>query len=490
MNAQTTHSGRVHGILVLPCFAAVAALIGCAGVGVPTPEIPLLAAPLAKLSSAKLPKPPEEGITAKKQRRKEAAVQRFEQGRDFAEYKAAMFCREQGDDAACINGLKKLLKRSPGHRQARLTLADMLLEEKKPAEAIEHLQNVLEKDPLDAQAQHAMGLALDTKGDEHGALAYYERAAVLEPENEVYRSSHQAALAASRTAGPSSDGRPLPPPPGVPIPERVNRQDASAASLSKSASAAPDAPETAAVPQHGPASGPSTLAGQSNPMRRLPSFDASPSAMPDDGATAPTAEEQTDKAGGAGYSKPGEPSGNAATANRAEPATYAGPIGRDASATRGTPRRVSGPSRVEAVDARDLLEQGKEALSRGQTATAMTHFRNAIAAKPDDPQVPTAAATAALRYNQPGAAIELIEPAVKVFPKSAALHRILAASYYRRGDYAASQVAAQQALSLDNSSALSYFLVGSALARLGQPEAAETHLRQAQRLDPRYGDAR
>jgi tetratricopeptide (TPR) repeat protein len=78
---------------------------------------------------------------------------------------------------------------------------------------------------------------------------------------------------------------------------------------------------------------------------------------------------------------------------------------------------------------------------------------------------------------------------VQGFPRSAHLYQALAVAYYRRGDYASSQVAAQQALSLDNSSALSYFLVGSALARLGRAEAAEVHLRQARRLDPRFGAA-
>jgi Flp pilus assembly protein TadD len=106
---------------------------------------------------------------------------------------------------------------------------------------------------------------------------------------------------------------------------------------------------------------------------------------------------------------------------------------------------------------------------------------------PHDPQIPIAAAVSALRRNQPDVAVALLEPSLKRFAESAALRRILGAAYYRLGDYESSQVVLQQALSLDKSSALSYFLMGCTLAKLGQTAAAETHFRQARRLDARYG---
>ena len=95
-----------------------------------------------------------------------------------------------------------------------------------------------------------------------------------------------------------------------------------------------------------------------------------------------------------------------------------------------------------------------------------------------------------LQHNRPELAIELIEPAVRRFPNSAALYRILGTAYYRGGDYPSAQRALQQALSLDKTSALSYFLLGCTLARLGQADAAETQFRQAQLLDSRYAERR
>ncbi len=53
---------------------------------------------------------------------------------------------------------------------------------------------------------------------------------------------------------------------------------------------------------------------------------------------------------------------------------------------------------------------------------------------------------------------------------------MLGAAYYRTGDYKSSQVALQQALSLDKSSALSYLLMGCTLAKLGQNEVGGSPL--------------
>lgn len=133
-----------------------------------------------------------------------------------------------------------------------------------------------------------------------------------------------------------------------------------------------------------------------------------------------------------------------------------------------------------------FLEQGSQALAQGNTPMGMACFQRAIADQPDDPQIPIAAAIAALRENHPEVAIDLLEPAARQFPRSAALQRILGTAYYRRGDCRSSQVALQQALSLDKSNALSYFLLGCTQVKLGETEAAERCFRQAQLLDPKY----
>ena len=57
---------------------------------------------------------------------------------------------------------------------------------------------------------------------------------------------------------------------------------------------------------------------------------------------------------------------------------------------------------------------------------------------------------------------------------------------YRMRRYADAETALRQSLSLDNSQALSYFLLGSALEHLGKPEESERYRSEAARLDSRY----
>ncbi len=132
------------------------------------------------------------------------------------------------------------------------------------------------------------------------------------------------------------------------------------------------------------------------------------------------------------------------------------------------------------------LRKGLAALAEGSSPAALDSFRQAAATNPNNPQILIAAAGAVLRANRPDLAIELLTPGAKQFPNSAAIYRMLGAAHYRLGDFKSSQVALQQALSLDKSSALSYLLMGCTLAKLGQNETAEAHFRQARVLDSRY----
>jgi len=141
---------------------------------------------------------------------------------------------------------------------------------------------------------------------------------------------------------------------------------------------------------------------------------------------------------------------------------------------------------ADADSARSLIREGCRALGERSPQEARVCFLAAMSARPDNPQVPTSAAVAALRYNQPALAVELLQAAERQFPDSPGVQRVLGTAYYRLGDHRSSQVALQQALSLDKSSALTYFLMGCTLAKLGQAEASEAHLRQARTLDARF----
>ncbi len=129
---------------------------------------------------------------------------------------------------------------------------------------------------------------------------------------------------------------------------------------------------------------------------------------------------------------------------------------------------------------------GQRALSEGDSDAARIAFNKAVAVQPNNPQLPVIAAGAALRTNHPELAVDLLVPAARRFSKSAAIYRMLGVAHYRLGDFQASQVALQQALSLDKSSALSYFLMGCTLVKLGQVESADAFFQQARTLDPRY----
>jgi len=138
----------------------------------------------------------------------------------------------------------------------------------------------------------------------------------------------------------------------------------------------------------------------------------------------------------------------------------------------------------------NLLLSGERALAQGDLQAAKDYFLRAIALEADNPKVPLLAGTASLRANKPELAIELLSVATEKFPKDAKIHRALAVAFYRRGDYTAAYSALQQALSVDKSDALSYFLMGCTLAKLGRREAAEPYLRQAHALDAKYGFVR
>jgi Flp pilus assembly protein TadD len=138
------------------------------------------------------------------------------------------------------------------------------------------------------------------------------------------------------------------------------------------------------------------------------------------------------------------------------------------------------------------LPPGIEAVAIGKSAAEETpeetwkRYQQEQAAHPHDAQIAIGAAVLSLRSNQPKLAVRILSGAAQQFPGNAAILRNLGVAHFRLGDYHASQVALQQAITLDKSSALSYFLLGCTLAKLGQEQAADAEFRQAELLDPRY----
>ncbi len=148
------------------------------------------------------------------------------------------------------------------------------------------------------------------------------------------------------------------------------------------------------------------------------------------------------------------------------------------------------PASANAVNDTDhwaeYLAQGQDALKGRSPKLAEDLFRKAIACRPENPQIPLTAAVYALKHQQAKMALDLLAPAAQRFPTSAAVFRCLGTAHLQTGDYPAAEKDLEQALVLDKSSALTYFLLGCTRMKLRQIEAADANFRQAESLDPRY----
>ena len=410
--------------------------------------IGVLAAMLAGCATIQSSIPKAEDISGKRRERSEAALRRFDETRDRAEFEAAQAHWSQGDADRCRESLEELLERNPDHLDARLLLAELLLDDNRPEEALRYLQPATEAHADDAQVQYIMGLVLDSTGQRDAALAHYERAARLEPDNEVYAVSYQPEMMSAMGLEEPPESF-APPPDGPPPPAEVS-------------SNSPNDP------------------GQE--PARLRSEPVSPD-NPSDSADSPVRGDSADSAAPkVGDSDRPKMSGRSVYPVQSVECTEAVDCAGDAD--------PANDIAATSISASVLIQKGAKAIAAGSVEVGQAYFWEAAALRPDDPQIPISAAVSSLRHNQPEVAVELLEPAVAAFPDSAALQRILGTAYYRRGDYKSSQLALQHALSLDKSSALSYFLLGCTLVKLGQSEAAETCFRQARVIDPRYAAQR
>lgn len=339
------HARVSNGLLWLPISAVMC--IGCAS------------NPLKKLVA------PVANVAPERELRSEEAIAEFERHRDQAQFTAALTRWREGDLIECRMTLDEIIERNPEHTEARLLLAELLLVEKQPQTALQHVQNVLNLEPENPVAIHTAGLVQEALGNNSAALEQYKRATELEPDNEVFLLSYDVAVGAPPR---QVDGRPV-----------------------------------------------GQVAGRE--------------------------------------------------------------LGVDHSNESASPAAGREPWRA-------LLDEAELALKRGDDDAGREAFDRAMRFSGDDPQIPISIGVLILRYNRPELAQEYLEPAVTRFPNDHRLHRTLGLALYRQGQYEASQVSLGQALSLDNTDALSYVLLGSVLSKLGDRAAAENYLLEAQRLDP------
>jgi Flp pilus assembly protein TadD len=127
-------------------------------------------------------------ISENREERATEAVRNFENRRDAAQLEAALDRWRQGNPAMAESMLLAIVKRRPDNYDARMRLAELLWS-RSDAAAEPHLRAVLEAQPARAEAHHALGLLLDGTGRVDEARHHLAKAAELEPENEIYRTT-------------------------------------------------------------------------------------------------------------------------------------------------------------------------------------------------------------------------------------------------------------------------------------------------------------
>lgn len=414
-------------------------------------------------------------------KRVKEAARAFDERRDEVEFQAATACWRHHDAEGCRHLLGRLLKRNADHLPARLLLTETYLVEDRLDQAEETFVPAKKDYGDDPRVLHMAGMLAEAAGDSKQALTYYQRAAKLAPGDEIYRLSYEAV--------------------------KDDLAEAKPARLAKHATAAKRTKVKTAASKKRP--GKPTEQAERQASSHGKSHQSPPSESRSDDvhpATATSREKDESVTADAPSKSRSQTDGSTKRESTADqPILRATSPARQLSFTDDVPSSKSNevgqdhttgkPPSPAADDARlaDLPEAAKKLLAKGDAAlsadavdSAHRFFRQAQQAARQEPQVAISAAVMAMRHDELELAAEVAGDGLKAFPRSAGLYRVLGTVRYRLGDYPAARQALEEAIALDNSQALSYFLMGSTLLKLGQPEAAERHFQQARRLDARY----
>lgn len=440
-------------------------------------------------------------------------VAQYESQRDLAQFEAACTHLAAGQREGCRELIEDLVHRNPGHRDARLLLAQLYLEEDRPLGALEQVELALARWPNDAAVWHTMGLVLEASGQSAAALEHFRRAASLDPTSELFQLSYQTARDSARgvsaaSAAGGSPATPVAPPgllPSAPVSAIAGANPPPAHGPALANSLAPTnrlahtnsyEPTSAPAPTNGAAPAPlAPLPGAASPLLAYPHSHAEAawpeepvaltSGAPGESAIVPTAYSGADVAVDTPRAEEALAPPQAADTERPARRLVA-PVVDGAV----EPVSQSIPHDLPFTAAEQFIDHGGRLLAAGARDSAIEWFEQGLSMAPDDPQLAVSAVVAALRAGQPEMALKLAEPAQARFPDSAPIHRAAGLAHFRLGRFDASQVALQQALSLDNSDALAYFLLSATLSRMGRAEEAAWHLRRAREIEPKWFGSR
>lgn len=141
---------------------------------------------------------------------------------------------------------------------------------------------------------------------------------------------------------------------------------------------------------------------------------------------------------------------------------------------------------ARSASGRQKLEEASEALAMNNTPGAVLLILAAIHDEPQNRDIPHKTASALLRSHQSAFATEILEPSLAHHPYDAALLRLYGAALIELGRPNEAQTPLSLSLSLDNRSALTYFLLAESTEAAGDTVAAAPLYERAAQLDPRF----
>ena len=141
--------------------------------------------------AAHVPTAPD--VSATRQRRQEGVLRGFEQRRQQAQYQAALSRWQQQDTEECRRLLADLIERQPEHLEATLLMAELEASLGEHEAALAKVRRLVENRPADARGHYTLAMLLDGAGQSAEAVAHFQRASQLNPDNEIYRLSYHAA---------------------------------------------------------------------------------------------------------------------------------------------------------------------------------------------------------------------------------------------------------------------------------------------------------
>jgi len=167
---------RLIAKLLTPCL-----VLGCVGCAAPSSRGGSRAVALPDVSAAEQHSAADSALAA--ERRAEMQFQLAE-----ARWR-------RNEVAACQALLEEVVQRDPYHRGANLRLAEVYLLRKQPFQALSLMQKFCRAQRQDGPAHHLLGLAYEACGQYDRALAAYEMATELDPEDSIIHTSLERALA-------------------------------------------------------------------------------------------------------------------------------------------------------------------------------------------------------------------------------------------------------------------------------------------------------